>query len=144
MESHSFLFNKDLQNQYDDEFINFIENHIASEVSASEIKDQLTTYFDENGWIQKFKYSADVANTISAVRAEVGICTQFGNVARLFYDVLKLEHCYDAGIISSSIIICPLSPSGNRGYLDRLYRELQVYQNVINVPICAIGVKIKE
>jgi hypothetical protein len=142
MECHRFLMNKESFDLIDDQLFNFFQSMPPGNIQKADAKQLFTDFLDENGWIFKFKYSSEIANTITAVRSEVGVCAQFGNVARLFYDVLKLEYCYNAKIIDKSIIVCPLSPSGNRAYLDRLDRELKVYKNIVTVPICAIGINI--
>jgi hypothetical protein len=144
MECHSILINKSNLTSVEEDIIRFLESYRTESVETQEAKNILSEYFDLNGWIQGFRYSSTLRNTITAVKGDIGLCAPFGNIARMFYDVLKLEYCYANKIIESGILVCPLTPSGNRAYLDRFSREIREYSKIIRTPICAIGVKIME
>ncbi|NQU35434.1 MAG: hypothetical protein HQ521_19585 [Bacteroidetes bacterium] len=144
MEIENILFNKNSIHEDDVEIIQLLSSHPNQDISATELKLLLDNNLSNTGWLVPYKYSPQLKTTIKAVRDKTGLCLPLGNIARLFYDLLKMQYCYNVEVINRGIIICPIKPIGNKAYLNRLDRELSVYKKVINIPLCGIGVNIKE
>ncbi|MBC8553875.1 MAG: hypothetical protein H8D23_30050 [Candidatus Brocadiales bacterium] len=143
MEFDKLLYNKSVFDYDDEEIMRLIIDISAESIKAAELKQHLKLHLEANGWLFSYKYHPKLANTITAVRDRTGLCLPLGNVARLFYDLLKLQYCYSEKIIERGIVICPIKPEGNRAYIDRLEREMSIYQSVIDIPLCAIGTNIE-
>ncbi|MCD7963783.1 MAG: hypothetical protein LUF90_09640 [Rikenellaceae bacterium] len=116
---------------------------LFGEKSPSEIKKLIGNGFNSKGWADNVK--VDNSNlTVNFVKDGVGVCFQIGNVARTYADILKLMHLHNKGKIEIGVMIVP-APSAsktlgaNYARYDRLARELNLYKDIITVPILAIG-----
>ena len=79
--------------------------------------------------------------TITSYCRGTGICLQLGNIARAFYDLLKLQSMFKLEKIKNAILICPDLPNGNRAYFSRIEKELSdIYQPVVEVPLLLISI----
>ncbi|MFC1484119.1 BglII/BstYI family type II restriction endonuclease [Candidatus Neomarinimicrobiota bacterium] len=104
-------------------------------------RERFEDILEVKGWITRYRIHANLSVTVTGARDLTAVCLQLGNVARIFYDVLKLQYLHSSSQISQGIIICPIESSGNRAYLDRLIRESEVFKDVITVPFLAIGIE---
>jgi len=92
------------------------------------------------GWPNKVKISRESQITVTSIKNSTGLCLQFGNVARMYADILKLQKLYLDGVIKDAIMIVPAKPvakmlGSNMVNSIRLENELRVFNKVINVPV---------
>lgn len=106
---------------------------------SSELKD----IFYEKGWSGEYQIDMVSKTSITSTKEMVGICIQFGNIARGFYDLAKLDALFRRGIIEVGVLVCPaLNEGGNTVHFNRIESELaNIFNETITVPILIIGIE---
>lgn len=109
-----------------------------------EFRSSFPTRLKELGWSDAVSLDSVSKISITSVRNNVGLCMQTGNVSRVYADLLKLQALYMRGSITSGIILLPTATAarafgGNVASLERLMRELRVFNQVITAPLVIIG-----
>lgn len=99
-----------------------------------------------HGWSKPVRVSADSQITITSVYQKTGLCFQFGNIARLYADMLKLQLLYQRGMIRGAIYLVPMkkyavSLGSNLANFERFTSELKIFGQIINVPLMVIGIE---
>lgn len=84
--------------------------------------------------------------TISSLKRRTGLCAQFGNFARSYADLLKLEALNRAGQIDVGALIVPTESladqlGSNLARFERLRRELAYFHDVLECPLLLYGVR---
>lgn len=108
-------------------------------------KDDLSDRLKSQGWSDKASLSVKSNITITAILKNIGLCTQTGNMARMYADLMKLQALYMDEKIKAAIFVVPTkacanSFGGNVANYDRLLNELvNIFSKVITVPILIIG-----
>lgn len=106
---------------------------------AKKIRDDFLTALKSHGWSDEFLVSKASDMTITALKNDVGLCLQTGNMARMYADLIKLQTLYLDGAIGSAIIVVPSQPvaallGSNIAQASRLERELKIFEKAYNVP----------
>lgn len=119
---------------------------IASSAVIDPVRDKLT----KRGWSGAVFLSGESKITISGQKGDIGLALQFGNISRIYADLLKLQSLFLDAKLRGAIVIVPswqflrsLSRSGgtdNRCNLDRIKRELPIFSLVITMPIAFYGI----
>lgn len=108
-------------------------------------KDDLSDQLKMQGWSGKVNLSIKSSISITSILKDVGLCTQTGNMARMYADLLKLQAMYMDDKIKAAIFVIPTkdcanSFGGNVANYDRFLNELtNVFSKVITVPMVVIG-----
>ena len=108
-------------------------------------KDDLSEHLKMQGWSDKVNLSTKSSISITAMLKKIGLCTQTGNMARMYADLLKLQALYMDKKINAAIFVVPTkecanSFGGNVANSKRLINELtNIFHNVITVPMLIIG-----
>jgi len=93
------------------------------------------------GFSNAYRINIHHSISITSIKKNVGVCLQLGNIARVFYDLLKISYSYTHNNEFQFIIICPLDPNGNRAYYKRAVSEIKdLYSTYLSVPIRIIGI----
>lgn len=99
------------------------------------------------GWPRRVPVAARHGRlTISSLKRRIGLCAQFGNFARTYADLLKLEALRRAGQIDVGALIVPTDVlakelGSNLARFDRLTRELGYFHDVLECPLLVYGVR---
>jgi hypothetical protein len=98
------------------------------------------------GWSKPVRVTAESQIKITSLCKKTGLCFQFGNMARLYADMLKLQLMYQKGTIRSAIYLVPmkkyaLSLGSNLANFERFTSELRIFRQIINVPLIVIGIE---
>ena len=98
----------------------------------------------KEGWAPKVQLNHELGLSITAGKDELGFQLQTGNMARAFYDLLKLQYLFQAGRIELAAMAVPTqdaakSIGSNLAYAERVIRELQLFDRVITLPILVIA-----
>lgn len=112
---------------------------------ATGLREKILEQLSELGWSDQVKVDKDFNITITSMKNKVGLCLQLGNMARFYADLLKLQHLYQRDIISNSIYILPRKKvasklGSNIADFERFTEELNLFKNIINIPIAIIGI----
>ena len=130
-----------------DGMINTIEssNNDLKKYEIKNFKDILSSQLNSLGWSNPIRLSSKSQIKITSMQRKIGLCTQTGNVARMYADILKLQAMYMDEKISAAIFVlptnhCARSFGGNIAFYDRLLNELtNIFSKVITVPMLVIG-----
>ena len=111
-----------------------------------QVREQLVPILSANGWSDQVRVVPHMRITITSVFGHVGLCLQFGNMARFYADLLKLQVMFENGSISSAIYVLPmkrfsLKLGSNAVTFERLVSELDIYRNIISIPILVLGLQ---
>lgn len=110
----------------------------------SDIRKELITGLQIKGWSDKIYLDRKSKISITGEQDDIGLCIQTGNVSRVYADLLKLQTLFVQGEIKAGIIIVPTSECGkqyasNTASMERLMRELNIFNQVITMPLVVIG-----
>lgn len=111
----------------------------------SQIKHTISTEFNRLGWADKVPINKQTNLTISFIKNRTGLCVQFGNVARTYSDILKLTYLTTKNIIDVGVIIVPNKKESvllgaNYANFNRLSQEIEVFSEIIHIPLMILGV----
>lgn len=110
----------------------------------SEIRNELLSELQRLGWSDKIYLDRISKISITGAKNKIGICVQTGNVSRVYADLLKLQALFLQDEIIGGIIILPKAECGksyasNAASMERLSRELEIFNQVITMPLAIIG-----
>ena len=137
----------------DQEILNEINNELESTTfsfnlyNAKTIRTSLTDQFLRKGWLTGIKVDVSSDIRITAKKKTCGLCIQFGNVCRMYADLLKLQAMYIHGEITAGIIIVPSQNVAkklclsNMVYYERLTSEMKIFNEIITIPLAVFGIE---
>ena len=120
-------------------------NYSLGKYDIKNFKDDLSDQLKTKGWSGQVRLSSKSSISITAMLRNVGLCTQTGNMARMYADLMKLQAMYMDDKIKAAIFVlpkkaCANSFGGNVANYDRFLNELtNIFSKVITVPMVIIG-----
>lgn len=107
--------------------------------AAPKIRDAILGNLKALGWSGKVPVAKGSDITITAMREDVGLCLQTGNMARMYADLVKLQTLYLDDAIKAAVLIVPSEPvalllGSNIAQAKRLERELDIFKKAYHVP----------
>lgn len=114
--------------------------------STKLLRKHIADGLKQKGWTSKVKLSIHSNISITAINGKTALCLQTGNMGRFYSDLLKLQYLYQKQKIESSIYILPTTNlakklGSNLANYERLVTELNLFCDVITVPIAVIGLR---
>lgn len=111
---------------------------------TSAVRDHVQSELRKEGWAENVKIDQNLGLTVSAMRDDLAFQLQTGNMSRAPYDLLKLQHLYQAGRIEAAALAVPTKAGAdqigsNIANAERISNELQVFNRIITVPILLIA-----
>ncbi len=97
------------------------------------------------GWSSKVKLSHASEISITAIKEDIGLCLQTGNMSRFYADLLKVQYLFQKGTISAALYILPTKHNSkimgsNLANYERLTHEIELFCNIITIPMLIIGI----
>lgn len=136
----------EVPSEYVDELRQIIEKYkkTLEHYKISDFKQYLIPSIHKNGWSDEYFLDRTSKITITSIKDKTGLCIQTGNMARMYADLLKLQALYTKGIIKSGILIlanaaCGRSFGVNVASYERVIKELDIFDQVITMPLVIIG-----
>ncbi len=120
-------------------------NYSLGKYDIKNFKDDLSDQLKTKGWSGQVRLSSKSSISITAMLRNIGLCTQTGNMARMYADLMKLQAMYMDEKIKAAIFVLPTkacanSFGGNVANYDRFLNELtNIFSKVITVPMVIIG-----
>ncbi len=110
----------------------------------SDIRQDVLEDLQLKGWSDKLLLARGSNISITAKKNDVGLCMQTGNVSRVYADLMKLQTLFVNDRIKAGIIIvatneCAKQYTCNAATYERLVRELEIFSQVITMPLVIIG-----
>lgn len=122
-----------------------IENNLRNfcNKETSKLKGDVETLFSD--WDHKGVLTDNLNLRYEYRKDGIQVETQFGNVARYYADIMKIEKAYREGIIDYGVMILPdkeraNSMGTNIAYYERTEKELKEMRDIISCPIVLYGV----
>jgi hypothetical protein len=117
--------------------------------SARDLRQPILKQLQIKGWSLALKLSQSSGITITAIKANMGLCFQTGNMGRFYADLLKLQYLYNKHTILSAIYILPdsnlaRSIGSNCANFERMIKELAFFDEIITVPLFVIGLTLED
>lgn len=108
------------------------------------IRDKLHNDLMLLGWSPEVQIDPNSRISITSCKDNIGLCIQTGNMGRMYADLLKLQTMFLKSILNGAIYILPFKNTAklmgdNIANYERLLRELQIFEEVITIPLVVIG-----
>ena len=110
---------------------------------ASDIRASILGELHKLGWSDEVRIDPTSNITITSIYQKIGLCVQFGNISRVYADLVKLQTLFLKGSIHSGIIIMPSNKAArilgdNITNSQRVLKELEIFSSVITMPLLII------
>ena len=98
------------------------------------------------GWAIGVRLDPDRGAAVNALKDEVALQIQFGNMARAFYDLMKLQSLYQQRRAQCAVLVLPSQRAArilgaNHASFERVRDELDsMFAHQISMPIAMYGV----
>ena len=108
------------------------------------IRDKLHNDLMFLGWSPEVQIDPNSRISITSCKDNIGLCIQTGNMGRMYADLLKLQTMFLKNIVTCAIYILPFKNAAklmgdNIANYERLLRELQIFEDVITIPLVIFG-----
>lgn len=109
-----------------------------------EIRQHARREFENEGWAMNVKIDPDYDLRVFALRDDLAVHLQTGNMSRAPYDLLKLQYLYSSKRIEAAALALPtkagaLALGSNIAHADRVSTELKLFSCTITVPILMVA-----
>lgn len=97
-----------------------------------------------DGWAADFRFSMG-GLTIGYKKEDVGLCTQLGNAARVYADLLKLQTAFNLDLIALGVLVVPSDAYStylgtNHAGFSRADRDIQALEATLTMPLVLVEV----
>ena len=111
---------------------------------TAEIREHVRSEFEQQGWAINVKIDQDLGLSVFAMKDDIAVHLQTGNISRAAYDLLKLQHLYHSGQVNVSALAlptkeCAVAIGSNIANADRITKELELFSRIITVPIMVVA-----
>jgi hypothetical protein len=112
--------------------------------STNEIRAHIQSELEADGWALNVRIDQELANTVAAIKGDLGFQIQTGNMSRAPYDLLKLQYLFQSKRIAMAAFALPTKSAASKigsniAYFERVCKELTIFDRVITVPILVIA-----
>jgi len=143
-----YYLNNAVENNLSKELIHLIEDVKFKFIrnSASQFREELKSKLDKLNLINNLKVDSRLRNVVQGYKDKVALQTSFSNSARRMLDLVKFQHLYNNEIIESAIYMVfnkevARVVANNTLHSEQIINELEVYKEIITVPIILIEIK---
>lgn len=110
---------------------------------ATEIRTAIIDELKSYGWSDEFHLDPTSNISITSIYEKIGLCVQFGNISRVYADLMKLQTLFLKESIHAGVIIMPNKKAArilgdNITNSDRVLRELDIFNSVITMPLLIV------
>lgn len=111
---------------------------------TQEIRHHVRGEFEKDGWAINVKIDPDFDLTVFALKDDLAVQLQTGNMSRAPYDLLKLQYLHTSDRIEAAALALPTKAAAiqlgsNIAHADRVWAELRLFRHIITVPILLIA-----
>ena len=112
--------------------------------ATHDLRAHVRTEFEKEGWAINVKIDPDYDLTVFAIKDDLAVHMQTGNMSRAPYDLLKLQYLYTAKKIEAAALALPTKVGAqalgsNIAHADRVSSELKLFSRIITVPIFLVA-----
>lgn len=111
---------------------------------TQDIRQHIRTEFEKEGWAINVKIHQDYDLSVFALKDDLAVQLQTGNMSRAPYDLLKLQYLYTAHRVEAVALAVPTKTAAealgsNIAHADRISSELLLFSRIITVPTLLVG-----
>lgn len=111
---------------------------------SKKLREKIKRELQLCGWSDKIRLVSDSQISVTAIRGEIALCLQTGNMSRFYADLLKLEFLYKENKAESAVYIIPTKArakemGSNLACYERFVEEIELFNKIITVPMFVIG-----
>jgi hypothetical protein len=112
--------------------------------ATHDLRGHVRAEFEKDGWAINVKIDQDYDLTVFAIKDDLAVHMQTGNMSRAPYDLLKLQYLYTAKKIEAAALALPTKAGAqalgsNIAHADRVSSELKLFSRIITVPILLVA-----
>jgi hypothetical protein len=114
--------------------------------SSNDIKNHIAEFLNDAGWAAPVKIEPSLGPELNAQHSSgVVFHTQTGNIARAFYDLMKMQSLHQQGRSPCGILVVPSTTiarvlGGNLANFDRVASELSsLFFHQVSIPVLLAG-----
>jgi hypothetical protein len=109
-----------------------------------DIRRHVRSEFEKEGWAINVKIDPESDLSVFAVKDDLAVHLQTGNMSRAPYDLLKLEYLKTTNRIAAAALALPtktgaLQLGSNIANAERVRNELLLFRHIITVPILVVA-----
>lgn len=118
---------------------------VVEKYSITNFRSVVISELKDRGWSDEVVLDLRSNISITSEKNGVGLCLQTGNVSRTYADMIKLQSLFVQGKLGAGVIIVPTLDCAksfglcNSATYERLRRELEIFSQVVTMPIVIIG-----
>jgi hypothetical protein len=125
------------------EVIELTDEKLCAE-SSKKLRMKVLEDLRSKGWSSKVNLSVSSKISVTAMKSNIALCFQTGNMGRFYADLLKLQYLYINKKIVQAFYIIPTKHvakkmGSNLANFERLVDELKLFEKIITVPIFIVG-----
>jgi len=111
---------------------------------TTDIRRHVRDEFEKEGWAINVKIAPETDLSVFAVKDDLAVQLQTGNMSRAPYDLLKLEYLKTTDRIAAAALALPtragaLQLGSNIAHAERMKNELFLFRHIITVPILLVA-----
>lgn len=111
---------------------------------TTNIRRHVRDEFESSGWAINVKIAPESELAVFAVKDDLAVHLQTGNMSRAPYDLLKLEYLKTTDRIQAAALALPTRAGGlqlgsNIANAERVRNELSLFRHIITVPILLVA-----
>lgn len=112
--------------------------------ATTDIRRHVRTELENEGWAINVKIDDQYDLTVFAIKDDLAIQIQTGNMSRAPYDLLKLQYLKTTNKIEAAALALPtragaLALGSNIANAERMRDELILFKHIITIPILLIA-----
>lgn len=115
--------------------------------ATNAIKTHVEGQLKADGWASPVVVSDDVDLTLNLTKDKVLVQVQMGNIARAFYDLMKMQAMHHQDRAVCAVLVVPMAAAArqmgsNLAQFERVTKELQgVFFHQITIPVLVVGIE---
>lgn len=111
-----------------------------------DVREHVRAEFERQGWAINVKIDQSLGLSVFAMKDDLAVHLQTGNISRAAYDLLKLQYLYASGRIQVAALAVPTKEcasaiGSNIANAERITKELELFDRTITVPMAVIAFK---
>lgn len=99
------------------------------------------------GWATGVRLDADIGVAINGLKNDVALQVQLGNMARAFYDLMKLQSLFQQGRAECGVLVLATQSAAralgtNHAYFERVSGEVRtIFSDQITIPLAMLAIE---
>jgi Restriction endonuclease BglII len=112
---------------------------------SAAVREHIEAYLNRRGWASPVTVADGYNVQLGFIKDRIVLQVQTGNVARAFYDLMKMQALHHQGKVDCGVLIVPMASAsrtigGNLAQFERVNGELEgIFFHQVTVPVLILG-----